>query len=140
VTEDYGLRIYLDGLSVKELRDLAVDARYRHELRKAELIDFLLEYNPQIVREHREHMRAASENMMVSLPGQLSSGAQQALIEAHRHAWAALDKIQVREELKENELLKQVTEFVSPTRGGLWVLSPKGVQWAEVLIAARYAS
>lgn len=37
----------LEGKSVRELRVIAVDARYRWELKKCELIKYILDYQPR---------------------------------------------------------------------------------------------
>lgn len=37
----------LESMSVKELRSIAVDARYRWELTKPELIKYILDYQPR---------------------------------------------------------------------------------------------
>jgi hypothetical protein len=54
-----GMRAYLAGLRVAELRAMAVDARYRWELRRGELIDFLVAYQPRTVAEAMAAQRDA---------------------------------------------------------------------------------
>lgn len=48
------LRHYLTTLTVRELRAMAVDMRYRWESRRTDLVNFLVEYVPHLVSAHRD--------------------------------------------------------------------------------------
>lgn len=52
--DEDSLRAYLRGLKVAELRAMAADGMmYRHESKKAEIVEWLVRYLPRTVREHR---------------------------------------------------------------------------------------
>jgi len=53
--DEYSLRAYLANLKIRELRELAVDMRYRWEARRADLEERDLRVVPQKVRDHRDN-------------------------------------------------------------------------------------